>query len=61
MPQKMPNFYHISLHIDDEKSVERNGKTYGFRTLRVFEPDEHWTEKILKEANRIRSMEEKQA
>ena len=61
LPQKMPNFYHISLHIDDEKSVERNGKTYGFRTLRVFEPDEHWTEKILKEANRIRSMEEKQA
>ena len=53
LPQKLPNFYHIALHIDDEKAVEKNGLTYGFRTLRVYEPDEHWAEKVLNEARRI--------
>ena len=56
LPQKMPNFYHISLHIDDEKSVEKNGLTYGFRTLRVYEPDSHWVERVLIEANRVRRL-----
>lgn len=58
LPQKMPNFYHISLHVDDEKAVEKNGKIYGFRTIRVFEPEEGWVERILTEARRIRQMEE---
>ncbi len=57
LPQKMPNFYHISLHVDDEKVVHENGRLYGFRTMRVCEPDEQWTEKVLKEANRIRNLE----
>lgn len=60
LPQKMPQFYHISLHIDDEKAVEKNGRIYGFRTYRVFEPDDHWVEKVLNEANRVRDLEEKQ-
>ena len=59
LPSKMPNFYQISLHIDDEESVVQNGKAYGFHVLRVSEPDPLWTEKILEEAARIRSMEEK--
>ena len=59
LPSKMPNFYQISLHIDDEESVVQNGKAYGFHVLRVSEPDPLWTEKILEEAGRIRSMEEK--
>ncbi len=58
LPQKMPGFYHISLHIDDEKAVHENGRRYGFRTFRVFEPDGQWVEKVLKEADRIRQMEE---
>jgi hypothetical protein len=59
LPSKMPNFYQISLHIDDEESVVQNGKAYGFHVLRVSEPDPLWTEKILEEAGRVRSMEEK--
>ena len=58
LPTKLPNFYRISLHVDDEKSVEKNGKLYGFRTLRVYEPDEHWADKILAEVKRISKMEE---
>ena len=59
LPSKMPNFYQISLHIDDEESVVQNGKAYGFHVLRVSEPDPLWAEKILEEAGRVRSMEEK--
>lgn len=58
LPQKLPNFYHISLHVDDEKAVEKNGRLFGFRTWRVFEPDEHWSEKLLDEAARIARIEE---
>ena len=57
LPQKMPNFYHISL--DDEKSIEKNGRMYGFRTFRVFEPDSGWAKKVLDEALRVRRIEEK--
>ena len=58
LPTKLPSFYRISLHVDDEKSVEKNGKLYGFRTLRIFEPDEHWVEKVLDEADRIAKLEQ---
>ena len=58
LPQKMPNFYHISLHIDDEKAILENARQYGFRAMRVYEPDEHWAEKVLAEAKRIRKIEE---
>ena len=57
LPQKMPNFYHISLHVDDEKAVHENGRRYGFRTMRIFEPDSNWVEKVLKEANRVLKLE----
>ena len=59
LPQKMPNFYHISLHVDDEKSIEKSGRMYGFRTFRVFEPDSNWAKKVLDEALRVRRLEEK--
>lgn len=58
LPQKMPTFYRISLHVDDEDAIIENGKRYGFRVLRVCEPDEHWTDKVLAEAERIRKLEE---
>ena len=58
LPLKLPNFYHIALHIDDDRAVEQNGKTYGFRTMRVDEPDEEWAEKVLAEANRVRRIVE---
>ena len=61
LPQKMPQFYHISLHIDDEDAIHQNGKIYGFHTLKVYEPDPDWGKKILAEANRIRALEEKKS
>ena len=59
MPQKMPPAYRISLHIDDEQAVIENGKKYGFRVMKVEEPDPQWAEKIIAEAERIRNLEEK--
>ena len=58
MPNKIPSFYHISLHIDDEESIIQNGYVYGYRTLRVYEPDAQWADKVLAEAQRIRRLEE---
>ena len=58
LPQKMPTYYRISLHVDDEDAIIENGKRYGFRVMRVCEPDDEWTEKILKEAERIRKLED---
>ena len=59
LPQKMPQHYRISFHIDDEDSIVENGRRFGFRVLKVCEPDEHWAEKILAEARRIRNIEER--
>ena len=58
LPQKLPNFYRISLHIDDEKAVAENGRRYGFRTFRIYEPDRQWAEKILNEADRVEKLEQ---
>ena len=60
MPTKLPSFYHIALHIDDEESVIQNGREYGFKVLRVFGPDPQWAEKILAEAERLRALEARQ-
>ena len=57
LPSKLPNFYRITLHIDDEDSVVRNGKEYGFSVLRVSGPDPLWAERVLAEANRLREIE----
>ena len=58
LPQKMPARYQISLHIDDEESIIKNARTYGFHALRVYEPDDEWVTKVLNEAERIRKLEE---
>ena len=58
LPQKLPSRYRISLHIDDEEIVVKNARAYGYRVMRVYEPDEHWAEKIIDEAERIRKLEE---
>ena len=59
LPQKMPGYYRISLHVDDEEAIHANARRYGFRTICVREPDDHWAEKVLNEALRIRNLEEK--
>ena len=58
LPQKVPPHYQISLHIDDEESIIRNARTYGYHVLRVYEPDDEWAAKVLGEAERIRKLEE---
>ena len=58
LPQKMPSFYRISLHVDDEAAIQENGRRYGYRTLRVYEQDQDLTEKVLREAERIRRLEQ---
>ena len=58
LPQKMPGFYQIALHIDDEDAIHQNGRRYGFKTFKVCEPDDEWVEKVLGEARRIRRIEQ---
>ena len=60
LPQKLPNFYHISLHVDDERVVQENALRYGYRVMRVYDEDEHWVEKVLSEADRICRLEQAQ-
>ena len=57
LPLKMPNFYRITMHIDDEDSVVQNGKDYGFHVLQVKGPDPLWTEKVFEEACRLLDIE----
>ncbi|RKM61225.1 HAD family hydrolase [Butyrivibrio sp. CB08] len=58
LPQKMPQHYRISLHIDDEDAIIQNARIYGFRAMQVYEPDPDWAQKIIDEAERIRKLEE---
>ena len=44
--------------IDDEDVIHEYGTVYGFRTLKVLEPDPDWADKILVEARRIHALEE---
>ena len=57
LPQKLPNWYRISLHVDDEESVCRNGRQYGYRTYQLDAPDDEWVEKIIQRAKEIRQLE----
>ena len=59
LPSKMPGYYRISLHIDDEDTVVQNGKDYGFRVFQVSGPDPLWAEKVFPEAKKIQDLEEK--
>ena len=57
LPQKMPNRYHISLHVDDETVIASWGRQYGFHTYLLNAQDDDWKEKIMACADRIRRME----
>lgn len=47
MPSKYPGKYRIDLHVDDDISVEKNGRTYGFKVFIVGEQDDEWANKII--------------
>ncbi len=58
MPSKYPSKYRIDLHIDDDRSVAENGRSYGFSVFIVGDQDDSWTEKIMAEIERIKNKEE---
>ena len=57
LPQKLPNKYRISLHIDDEAIVCTLGSQYGYSTYRLNAQDDDWEDKIVARAEEIRKLE----
>ena len=58
LPQKLPNYYKISLHVDDEAIVVTYGKLYGFDVFQLDAQDDEWAEKVLERAEQIRRKQE---
>ena len=56
LPQKLPNRYRISLHVDDEEVICSLGPQYGFKAYRLDAQDDDWKEKIIQRAEQIRSL-----
>ena len=61
LPQKLPNVYHISLHIDDEKVIATYGRAYGFDVFQLDADDDEWKEKIIDRVHEIERKKELQA
>ena len=57
LPQKLPNRYRISLHIDDEAVICTAAGQYGFRAYQLNAQADNWKEKILEQADKIRRLE----
>ena len=58
LPQKLPNRYRISLHIDDEEIICSAASQYGFRAYQLNAQDDNWAQKIIDQAERIRRLEQ---
>ena len=58
MPMKMPSFYRISLHVDDEAVVATYGKSYGFDVYQLNAQDDDWAEKIIQRAEEVKRRKE---
>lgn len=54
LPNKLPNKYRISLHIDDEEIIETCGRAYGFNVYRLDAQDDNWCEKIVERIHIIK-------
>ena len=57
LPQKLPNRYRISLHVDDENVVCSWGREYGYSTYQLRAQDDDWKEKIIQKAKEVREKE----
>ncbi len=57
LPQKLPNHYRISLHVDDETVICTLGQEYGFRTYQLDAQDDDWKEKIIARADEVRRLD----
>ena len=58
LPQKLPNRYRISLHIDDEEIICSSAGQFGFRACQLNAQDDDWGQKIIEQADRIRKLEQ---
>ncbi len=58
MPQKLPNHYRISLHVDDEAVVCSWGREYGYEAYQLNAQDDDWAEKIIERAEKIKLKEQ---
>ena len=56
LPQKLPNRYRISLHIDDEAVICSSAGQYGFRAYQLNAQDDDWGRKIIEQAEHIRKL-----
>ncbi len=56
LPQKLPNHYRISLHVDDEAVICSLGPQYGFKTYQLDAQDDDWKEKIIARATEVRKL-----
>ena len=56
LPQKMPQRYKISLHIDDEEVICSLGPQYGFRAYQLDAQDDEWKEKIVARAEQVKKL-----
>lgn len=56
LPQKLPNRYRISLHVDDETVICTLGRQYGFRTYQLDAQDDDWKEKIIARADEVKRL-----
>ncbi len=57
LPQKLPNHYRISLHVDDESVVCSWGRTYGYEAYQLNAQDDDWAEKVIARAEEVRAKE----
>ena len=57
LPQKLPNRYRISLHIDDEEVICSAASQYGFRAFQLNAQDDDWKEKIIQRAEQVKKVE----
>lgn len=56
LPSKLPSYYRISLHVDDETVVASYGRKYGFNVYQLNAQDDEWADKIIKRAGEIRKL-----
>ena len=59
LPQKVPNKYRISLHIDDEEVICSYGREFGFDAYQLNADDDGWKEKVIAKAEEVKKKWEK--
>jgi len=54
LPQKVPNRYRISLHIDDEEVICSYSREFGFDAYHLDADDDEWKEKVIAKAEEVK-------